>query len=112
MLDTAEGVLVALRRYRLNDAFRDLMTTARRHNVNPLTLAYNARGIGPWLLDRAVARALANGVKVLRVNTNTVDHPGALDTYRRAGFQVVRREPKELEDPRVRWPDLYRWPPQ
>lgn len=39
MLDTAEGVLVTLRRYRLNDAFRDLMTTARNHNINPLALA-------------------------------------------------------------------------
>lgn len=39
MLDTAEGVLITLRRYRLNDAFRDLMTTARNHNINPLALA-------------------------------------------------------------------------
>lgn len=39
MLDTAEGVLITLRRYRLNDAFRDLMTTARDHNINPLALA-------------------------------------------------------------------------
>ncbi|GAA2790793.1 ANTAR domain-containing protein [Mycolicibacterium pallens] len=54
MLDTAEGVLVALRRYRLNDAFRDLMTTARRHNVNPLTLA-----------DALVALAENHGVNAL-----------------------------------------------
>lgn len=39
MLDTAEGVLITLRRYRLDDAFRDLMTTARDHNLNPLALA-------------------------------------------------------------------------
>ena len=54
MLDTAEGVLVALRRYRLNDAFRDLMTTARHHNVNPLTLA-----------DAVVALAENHGVNTL-----------------------------------------------
>ena len=35
----------------------------------------------------------------------------ALATYRKAGFRAVRVEKKDLEDPRVRWPDLYRWPP-
>lgn len=39
ILDTAEGVLIALRGYRLNDAFIDLMRTAKRHNVNPVSLA-------------------------------------------------------------------------
>ena len=46
------------------------------------------------------------------LNTNTLDHPRALDTYRRAGFRPVRSEAKELQDPRVLWPDLYRWPPR
>jgi len=39
ILDTAEGVLIALRGYRLNDAFIDIMRTAKRHNVNPVSLA-------------------------------------------------------------------------
>ncbi len=77
-----------------------------------LTLDYVGRGIGPWLLDRAIERAFARGTMRLRLNTNTLDHPGALDTYRRAGFRPVRSESKELRDPRVLWPDLYRWPPK
>jgi GNAT superfamily N-acetyltransferase len=77
-----------------------------------LTLAYIGRRIGPWLLDRAVSRAFERGIDPLRLNTNTVDHPQALDTYCKAGFRIVRHEQKDLEDPRVRWPDLYRWPPQ
>lgn len=76
-----------------------------------LTLAYVGRRIGPWLLDRAIERAFARGTKRLHLNTNTLDHPRALDTYRRAGFRPVRSERKELQDPRVLWPDLYRWPP-
>jgi GNAT superfamily N-acetyltransferase len=76
-----------------------------------LTLAYLGRRIGPWLLDRAVERAFARGTTRLTLNTNSLDHPRALDTYRRAGFRPVRRETKELQDPRVLWPDLYRWPP-
>jgi GNAT superfamily N-acetyltransferase len=77
-----------------------------------LTLAFVGRRIGPWLLDRAVERAFARGTTRLSLNTNTLDHPRALDTYRRAGFRPVRSESKELQDPRVLWPDLYRWPPK
>jgi GNAT superfamily N-acetyltransferase len=77
-----------------------------------LTLPYIGKRIGPWLLDRAIERAFAVGIARLRVNTNTVDHPGALETYRKAGFRIVRHEQKDLQDPRVLWPDLYRWPPE
>ena len=77
-----------------------------------LTLPYIGRRIGPWLLDQAIGRAFARGVQRLRLNTNTLDHPRALDTYRKAGFRVVRTKDKELQDARVLWPDLYRWPPK
>jgi GNAT superfamily N-acetyltransferase len=77
-----------------------------------LTLGYIGLRIGPWFLDRAIERAFARGIDRLAVNTNTLDHPGALDTYRKAGFRVVRRDAAELRDPRVLWPDLYRWPPK
>ena len=77
-----------------------------------LTPEYIGRRIGPWLLDRAIERGFARGATRLVLNTNTVDHPRALDTYRKAGFHVVRSEMKELQDPRVLWPDIYRWPPK
>jgi GNAT superfamily N-acetyltransferase len=76
-----------------------------------LTLEYIGRRIGLWLLDRAIERAFALGWKRLLLNTNTVDHPRALDTYRKAGFRPVRSEIKELQDPRILWPEVYRWPP-
>jgi GNAT superfamily N-acetyltransferase len=76
-----------------------------------LTLGYVGRRIGPWLLDRAIERAFARGSARVILNTNTLDHPKALDTYRKAGFQPVRSETKELQDPRVLWPEVYRWPP-
>lgn len=76
-----------------------------------LTLDYIGRRIGPWLLDRAIERAFALGAQRLRLNTNTVDHPRALDTYRKAGFRSTGSERVELRDPRVMWPDVYRWPP-
>jgi GNAT superfamily N-acetyltransferase len=77
-----------------------------------LTLGYVGRRIGPWLLDRAIERAFARGTARLVLNTNTLDHPRALETYRRAGFRPVHSESRELQDPRVLWPDLYRWPPR
>jgi GNAT superfamily N-acetyltransferase len=73
---------------------------------------YLGRRIGPWLLDRAIERGFARGSSRLILNTNTLDHPSALDTYRKAGFRVVRSESKELQDPRVLWADIYRWPPK
>lgn len=76
-----------------------------------LTLDYVGQRIGPWLLDRAIERAFALGWPRLLLNTNTLDHPRALATYRKAGFRPVRIEAKELQDPRVLWPDVYRWPP-
>jgi len=76
-----------------------------------LTLDYIGQRIGPWLLDRAIERALACGAARVRLNTNTVDHPRALDTYRKAGFRSTGSERVELRDPRILWPQLYRWPP-
>ena len=76
-----------------------------------LTPDYIGRRIGPWLLDRAIERALSHEPRRVILNTNTLDHPKAFDTYRKAGFQPVRSEMKELQDPRVLWPEVYRWPP-
>ncbi len=77
-----------------------------------LTPEHVGRRIGPWLLDRAIERGFARGAARLILNTNTVDHPRALETYRKAGFRIVRSEEKLLQDPRVLWPDIYRWPPK
>ncbi|MDI3314878.1 MAG: ANTAR domain-containing protein [Mycobacterium sp.] len=63
ILDTAEGVLIALRRCRLDEAFVDIMQTAKRHNVNAVELAGALVSIaesqhGKNLDDPAVAAAL------------------------------------------------------
>jgi len=76
-----------------------------------LALPWVGKRIGPWLLDRAIERGFARGAAKIVLNTNTVDHARALDTYRKAGFKPVRTERKDLRDPRVTWPDRYRWPP-
>ncbi|NDR55594.1 GNAT family N-acetyltransferase [Aliiruegeria sabulilitoris] len=50
------------------------------------------RGLGRFLLQNAVLTAWdLPGVKKLTVNTNTLDHPRALQTYQRCGFDPVLR---------------------
>jgi ribosomal protein S18 acetylase RimI-like enzyme len=71
---------------------------------------YIGRHLGPWLLDCAIERGFARGASRLILNTNTLDHPRALATYRKAGFRTVRRETKDLQDPRLLWPEVYGWP--
>jgi hypothetical protein len=39
ILDTAEGVLITLRGYTLNEAFVEIVQTAKAHNVSTLSLA-------------------------------------------------------------------------
>jgi ribosomal protein S18 acetylase RimI-like enzyme len=47
------------------------------------------RGVGRHLLAHAVRRGLALGAVEVRVETCSLDGPGALATYRGAGFIVV-----------------------
>ena len=53
---------------------------------------YIGRGFGAYLLDRGLGRAW--GYRPLRVwlHTCSLDHPRALDMYRRAGLVVYKRE--------------------
>jgi len=59
------------------------------------------RGLGPWLLDRAVRLAFAGGAERVTLNTCSLDHPKALDTYLGGGFEILRREERIEPDPRA-----------
>ena len=50
------------------------------------------RGLGSYLLDRALEALWRPGIARVKVDTNLRDHPRALAMYRKAGFRVVRRE--------------------
>lgn len=53
------------------------------------------RGLGPWLLARALVEEWRAGPSRIWLHTDTWDHPAAIRTYERAGFRVyaVRTEP-------------------
>lgn len=68
---------------------------------------YTGRGLGNYLLSRAVARCRELGAQRITVNTCTLDHPGALRNYIARGFRPVRTVTvsKELPDrPPGPWP--------
>lgn len=64
-----------------------------------LTSAGMGRGLGGWLLTRAVERAWALGAARVILNTCTLDGPTALPNYLARGFRVVRVEHQQRELP-------------
>jgi GNAT superfamily N-acetyltransferase len=57
--------------------------------------------LGPYLLDWAIRTAWARDPRRVWVHTCTLDHPGALAMYERAGFRVFERETEVGDDPRA-----------
>jgi ribosomal protein S18 acetylase RimI-like enzyme len=60
---------------------------------------YFGRGIGGWLLTRAVEEAFALGAARIVLNTCTLDAPQALPNYLARGFTIVREDQYLLDVP-------------
>ena len=58
------------------------------------------RGHGRWLMAQAMMRAWTPGVERVWVHTCTLDHPSALNFYRKQGFTAVSRAVETFPDPR------------
>jgi GNAT superfamily N-acetyltransferase len=59
------------------------------------------KGLGRWLMAEALARGWAKGIERVWLHTCTLDHPSALDFYRKQGFVAVRRAVETFADPRL-----------
>lgn len=59
------------------------------------------QGAGRWLMNRTLELAWARPIGRLWVHTCTLDHPGALEFYRRSGFVVFKRGIEIADDPRL-----------
>jgi GNAT superfamily N-acetyltransferase len=66
-----------------------------------VTQALVGKGAGRFLMDVALQRAWAAAPRRVWVHTCTLDHPGALDFYRRSGFVAYRRWVEVNDDPRL-----------
>lgn len=56
---------------------------------------------GRWLMNLALAMMWRPGVKMVRVNTCTLDHPSALNFYLAQGFVAISRTVEVFPDPRL-----------
>lgn len=63
---------------------------------------YIGRGLGPYFLDAMVDIAWSREIDRLWLRTCTLDHPAALPTYQKAGFEVYAQERHLIQDPRER----------
>ena len=61
----------------------------------------SGKGHGRWLIAEAVRRAWREGVDRVHVHTCSLDHPAALEAYRRAGFTPYKRAIERFPDPRL-----------
>jgi GNAT superfamily N-acetyltransferase len=59
------------------------------------------RGVGRWLMNRAIERAWSAPIERFFVHTCTLDHPNALGFYIRSGFTPYKRQIEIYDDPRI-----------
>jgi GNAT superfamily N-acetyltransferase len=59
------------------------------------------QGKGRFLMNEAIRRAFARPIDRLFVHTCSLDHPGALTFYMRAGFTPYKRAIQVADDPRL-----------
>ena len=53
---------------------------------------YIGKGLGKYFLQWVIAKAWSYHPDWIQLNTCTLDHPNALDTYKKAGFKEVKKE--------------------
>jgi GNAT superfamily N-acetyltransferase len=66
-----------------------------------LTAPAIGRRLGDVLVAEAVRRAFSRPIRRLWLHTCTLDHPGAVPFYMRAGFEPYRRAVEVVTDPRL-----------
>lgn len=59
------------------------------------------RGLGRWLMAEALTRAWEKGITRVWLHTCSLDHPSALNFYRKQGFDPIRRTVETFVDPRL-----------
>ena len=62
-----------------------------------LRSSYFGRGLGGWMLTRAIELAFAMGASLVTLHTCTLDSPRALPNYLARGFAISREEEYEVQ---------------
>jgi GNAT superfamily N-acetyltransferase len=66
-----------------------------------VTGALIGKGAGRFLIEQALQAAWARNPKRVTIHTCTLDHPGALEFYRKSGFVPYARSTEIADDPRL-----------
>lgn len=66
-----------------------------------LVPAFIGTGLGGWFLRALLHEAWRGGVERVWLHTCSEDHPGAVDVYRRVGFEPYASEVEWVRDPRL-----------
>jgi GNAT superfamily N-acetyltransferase len=66
-----------------------------------LTQEWIGKGAGRFLIQHAIREAFRLQPQRLFLHTCTLDHPGALTFYRKAGFRPYKRAIEVAPDPRL-----------
>lgn len=66
-----------------------------------LDAPYVGKGMGRRFMNRAIEIAWSHPIERFWVHTCSLDHPGALNFYRRSGFVAFKREIEVADDPRL-----------
>jgi GNAT superfamily N-acetyltransferase len=66
-----------------------------------LTAKLVGTGTGRWVMNRAIERAWSKSIERFWVHSCNLDHPNALDFYRRSGFLPYARKIEIADDPRL-----------
>ncbi len=66
-----------------------------------ITDALLGKGMGRWLMNRAIEMAWSRPIERFWLHTCTFDHPGALQFYIRSGFRPYKRQIEYSDDPRL-----------
>lgn len=66
-----------------------------------LSPTFIGRGVGRFLMNRAIELAWRQPISRFHVHTCTLDHPSAVGFYMRSGFTPVRQQVQIADDPRL-----------
>ena len=66
-----------------------------------VTAALQGTGAARALMNHAIETAFARPIQRLWLHTNTIDHPKAMDFYRRSGFRPIGQSLELADDPRL-----------
>ena len=59
------------------------------------------RGVGRWLMNRALEIAWSHDISRMWLHTCTLDQPGIVQFYERSGFRPFKRQVEVFNDPRA-----------